>query len=120
MVNSRGDEVFDPVADKLIELGVDPIVRREVCSVLIDALQQVGWDTEYESMQRYMNDLAIVAAFVEHGVLPEGADNLPGVAEAAEPTEDALRARKQELLNELSSIDEKLAGDWFDDPGDAP
>jgi len=72
MVNSRGDEVFNPVADKLIELEVGPIVRREVCSILIEALQQVGWDTEYESMERYMHDLAIAAAFVEHGVLPGG------------------------------------------------
>lgn len=100
--------LFNPVADKLIELQLPNDVRQQVCSALIGGLQELDWDTEYESLERYLHDPAIVAAFAEHDVFPE------------EQEEDALRTRKQQLLIELAAIDEKLAGDIFDDPGDAP
>lgn len=74
MVNSRGDEVFNPVADKLTELGLSGHVRREVCRVLIDGLQQLGWDTESESLEHYRHDPAIVAAFGDCDVLSESED----------------------------------------------
>lgn len=64
-----GYEVFDPVADKLIELGATDDVKREVCSVLIAALQNRGWDTESESLGTYPDDPAIVAAFKQNGIV---------------------------------------------------
>ena len=66
---ASGGEVFDPVADKLIELGATEEMKREVCSVLIAALQNRGWDTESESLGMYPNDQGIIAAFREHGVV---------------------------------------------------
>ncbi len=65
---SSGDEVFDPVARKLIELGVPDAVKTGVCTVLIGGLQARGWDTESESLGRFAGDPAIVEAFRRNGV----------------------------------------------------
>jgi hypothetical protein len=66
---ASGDEVFDPVADTLIELGASDELKRAVCSVLIAALQNRGWDTESESLGMYPDDPAIVAAFRDNDVV---------------------------------------------------
>lgn len=72
---ASGDEVFEPVADKLIEMDAPDDLRRQVCTVLIAALQQRGWDTECESLSRYPGDPAIVAAFRDNGVQADGGDD---------------------------------------------
>lgn len=77
-----GGEVFDPVAEKMIELGVAGNVKTEVLAVLINGLQMRGWDTEEESLGEFKNDEAIVEAFRRNKVLircrdengPDGTD----------------------------------------------
>jgi hypothetical protein len=64
-----GDEVFDPVARKLIEHGASDDLKRDVCNVLIAALQNRGWDTEGESLSEFEDDEAIVDAFRKHGIV---------------------------------------------------
>jgi hypothetical protein len=66
---ASGDEVFEPVANKLIELNAPAELKRQVCSVPIEALQNRGWDTESESLGMYQDDPAIIAAFREHDIL---------------------------------------------------
>jgi hypothetical protein len=66
---ASGDEVFDPVAKKLIELGAPDELKHQVCSVLIAALQNRGWDTESESLGMFPNDRAIIAAFRDNGIV---------------------------------------------------
>ena len=74
---ASGDEVFDPVALKMQELGLSDEAKTEVLAVLIDALQERGWDTEGESLGEFADDEAIVEAFRRNGVIvkcgcPEG------------------------------------------------
>lgn len=64
---SGGDEVFDPVADALIEAQVDDAVIFKVLTTLISKLQGRDWDTEEESLSRYQNNPAVVAAFYDCG-----------------------------------------------------
>lgn len=66
---ASGDEVFDPVARKLIELEASDEAKRGVCSVLIKALQDRGWDTEGESLGEFSDDPAIVAAFRDNDIV---------------------------------------------------
>lgn len=65
---ASGGDVFDPVANKLIELDAPADLKQQVCSVLIGALQNRGWDTESESLGEYQDDPAIIAAFREHDI----------------------------------------------------
>ncbi|MBD3004796.1 hypothetical protein [Streptomyces sp. 5-10] len=66
---ASGNEVFDPVAQALIDGGADDALKRAVCSALIGSLVDRGWDTEGESLGMFQDDAAIVAAFREHGVV---------------------------------------------------
>jgi hypothetical protein len=63
-----GHEVFDPVANALIQLNVSGIVMFEVCKALIGPLQERGWDTEGESLGEFRDYPEIVAAFAVCGV----------------------------------------------------
>ena len=63
------NDVFDPVARTLIELGTDDSAKTQICSVLIDGLQDRGWDAEGESLGQFADDPAIVAAFRQRGIL---------------------------------------------------
>jgi hypothetical protein len=65
---ASGDEIFDPVAQALIDLGADATTKRRVLGTLIDKLQDNDWDTESESLERFWVDPVIVQAFYEHGV----------------------------------------------------
>lgn len=60
---SGGNEIFDSVADKLIELSVSDEIKTEVLDTLIKALFESDWDTEDESLDTYAHDSAIVEAF---------------------------------------------------------
>jgi len=65
---SGGNEIFDPVARKLITLGIDDETRYQISGALIGALQESDWDTEDESLEEFKADDAIVRAFAEHGI----------------------------------------------------
>jgi hypothetical protein len=74
--NSAG-EIFDPVAQSLIDLGSPDEVKRKILGDLIGALQDGDWDTEDESLDQFKNDPAIVAAFADHDIHLED-DDEPG------------------------------------------
>lgn len=60
--------IFNGVADALIEAGATDEVKRVALSRLIGQLRSEDWDTEYDSLQDYLGDPAIVAAFAEHDI----------------------------------------------------
>ncbi len=64
---SAGD-IFDPVAQALIDLGADRGTKRRVLGTLIDKLRDGDWDTCDESLQEFGHDADIVALFVERGI----------------------------------------------------
>jgi hypothetical protein len=64
---SAGD-IFDPVAQALIDLNADEETKRRVLGPLIDKLQDGDWDTEYVSLEQFSDDSVIVALFNERGV----------------------------------------------------
>lgn len=65
---ASGGEIFDSVADDLIRADAPDALKLLVLSGLIDRLQNKDWDTEDESLERYLNDPIIVQAFEEHGI----------------------------------------------------
>lgn len=65
---SSANEIFDPVARALIDTGADDTTKRKVLGDLISGLQDGDWDTEDESLERFLDDPAIVAAFHDHRV----------------------------------------------------
>lgn len=71
---ASGDQVFDPVARELIASGATSDVKQRVLSVLIQQLQERGWDTEGESLGLFADDPAIVAAFRERGIVQQCGD----------------------------------------------
>lgn len=66
---ASGGEVFDPVANALIRMNVSEIARYEVCKVLIEQLQERGWDTEGESLGEFQDYPEIVSAFAVNGIV---------------------------------------------------
>jgi len=66
---ASGGDVFDPVARKMRELGSTDEQVTEVLAVLIDGLQERGWDTEDESLGEFQDDAAIVEAFRRNRIL---------------------------------------------------
>lgn len=64
---SAGD-IFDPVAQALIDLGASEEIKRRVLGELIERLQDGDWDTEGESLGRFRNDLVIVELFYARNV----------------------------------------------------
>jgi hypothetical protein len=73
--NSAG-EIFDPVAQSLIDTGATDEVKRKVLGDLINALQDGDWDTEGESLDLFKDDPAIVQAFADHDVHLDDDDGL--------------------------------------------
>lgn len=61
-------EIFDPVAQALIDLGASRDVKRKVLGTLIDKLRDGDWDTCDESLAQFGGDVDIVALFVERGI----------------------------------------------------
>ena len=66
---ASGGDIFDPVADKLIDLGVEDQIKTQVLSTLIECLRNRDWDTEEESLGSYDDDPAIVEAFRRNGIV---------------------------------------------------
>lgn len=68
---SAGD-VFDRVAQALVDLGASHELKRRVLGPLIEVLRDGDWDGEEHSLARFADDPDIVAVFAEHDVvLPE-------------------------------------------------
>lgn len=65
---SGANSIFNPVARALVDAGADDTTKRKVLGDLIDGLQEGDWDTEDESLEDFLDDPAIVAAFHDHGV----------------------------------------------------
>ncbi|MBQ1096305.1 hypothetical protein KBY55_09435 [Streptomyces sp. b94] len=60
---SSANEIFNPVAATLQKAQVDDDTKRSVLHDLIYGLQEGDWDTEDESLELFLDDPAIVAAF---------------------------------------------------------
>lgn len=64
---ASGNLVFDPVCRHVLELvhggDLEEVVGQEVLEQLIQALQDVGWDTEDESLAEFRDNLMVVMAF---------------------------------------------------------
>jgi len=65
---SSANEIFNPVARSLQEVGVSDQTKRKVLGDLIGGLQDGDWDTEDESLEEFLDDQAIVSAFADHDV----------------------------------------------------
>jgi len=65
---NSANEIFDPVAHKLIELDISDGVTTEVLTVLIKTLLDGDWDTPGESLDEFKADNAIVEAFRRNGI----------------------------------------------------
>ncbi|MCF2130153.1 hypothetical protein L1I79_27525 [Strepomyces sp. STD 3.1] len=65
---SAGLTFFDPVARSLIEAGASDEQKEQVLGDLIANLQAEDWDTELDSLQRFLDDPAIVRAFANNGI----------------------------------------------------
>jgi hypothetical protein len=65
---SSANRIFNPVARALQDANVPDETRRTVLGDLIGGLQNGDWDTEDESLEDFLDDPAIVAAFADHGV----------------------------------------------------
>jgi hypothetical protein len=61
-------EIFDPVAQALIDCGADEQTKRRVLGMLIGKLQDGDWDTEDESMRQFRHDPVIAELFRKAGV----------------------------------------------------
>lgn len=68
MVWASGEEIFDKVADGLIAAKASDDIKRSVLGDLIDALEAGDWDTESESLDRYLDDPIIVELFRARGI----------------------------------------------------
>lgn len=60
--------IFNNVADALVEAGASDELKEKTLTKLIGTLQKADWDTEYDSLQDYLSDPAIVRAFAAHGI----------------------------------------------------
>lgn len=77
---SHGSEVFDPVAEKMIEIGVPPQQQTEIASALISALRDQDWDDPEESLSAFGRHPAIVEAFARQDITldDDEEDDAPG------------------------------------------
>jgi hypothetical protein len=88
---SSANQIFDPVAQALIDTGATPEVKRKVLGDLIGGLQDGDWDTEDESLERFRKDPAIVAAFADHDIALERSDSDSDVFELIKEIASQLR-----------------------------
>lgn len=65
---ASASEIFDPIAQALIDLNANPATKRRVLGTLISTLRANDWDTEDESLDEFRHDAEIVAIFYEQGV----------------------------------------------------
>lgn len=58
-------EIFGPVCEELQKSHLWPATRKKILVVLIKALRDGDWDTEYASLEEFADDEVVVAAFRE-------------------------------------------------------
>jgi hypothetical protein len=62
-------EIFDPIAQALIDLQAPDELKRVLLTDLIGRLRAEDWDTEDYSLSLFRHDPVIVAAFAANGVM---------------------------------------------------
>lgn len=72
---NSANQIFDPVAQALVDHHVPDDVVTTVCTALIRELQNNDWDTEDESLEQFADHPAIVAAFAAQGVTFDDEDD---------------------------------------------
>ena len=65
---NSANRIFDPVARALINTGADDTTKRKVLGDLVRELQEGDWDTEDESLEEFLDDDAVIAAFHDRKV----------------------------------------------------
>lgn len=65
---SAGYKIFDPIASALIEANASDELKERTLTPLIPTLQREDWDTELDSLQRFLDDPAIVRAFANNDI----------------------------------------------------
>lgn len=103
--NSARD-IFDPVAQALIDAGAPAETKTRVLGDLIHKLQEEDWDTEGESLDLFRRDPAIVEAFRQHGVTLSGDEDedTAGHLEEARDLARALHAALKEVAEGYAEI----------------
>lgn len=66
---NSGNEIFNPVARKALELGMTDEQVTELLTVLIAEMQQADWDTEGESLDEFESHPSIVEAFRRNDII---------------------------------------------------
>ena len=65
---NSANRIFDPVAKALIDTGADDTTKRKVLSDLISELRDGDWDTCDESLEDFLDQPAVIAAFHDHNI----------------------------------------------------
>ena len=60
-------EIFDDVANGLIEVGASDEIKERVLGKLADSLSGQDWDTQDESLEEFADDPVIVKLFEVRG-----------------------------------------------------
>lgn len=60
--------IFNTIADALIEAEASDAIKERALTKVIARLQDDDWDTELDSLQSYLDDPAIVAAFAANDI----------------------------------------------------
>lgn len=76
---SGGNEIFDVVARKVtgqcfLVCDDEHCICVPILDTLIRALQDAGWDTEDESLERFVGVKVVVEAFRRRGIVRESDD----------------------------------------------
>ncbi len=63
-----GNDVFDVVAHEVLSNPIPPAIQMRILSTLIGSLQDQGWDTEDEALERWSSYREAVDAFRLQGI----------------------------------------------------
>ena len=100
---SAGPRFFDPIAWALIDAGASDEQLRQTLGNLIDGLQELDWDTEHDSLQKFQDYPAIVEVFADRGIiLPEQ----PTPNDETTKPEDPIHA--QPISDEMAELSSRL------------
>ncbi len=72
---ASASNIFDRVAQALVDLNADDDTKKRVLGPLIDELTDGDWDTCDESAERFADDPIIVELFAERGWGPGAEDD---------------------------------------------
>lgn len=68
--------LFNEITNAMIESGISGDKLTDVCEKMINEFQEMGWDTEDESLEAFTHQPAVVEAFRRCGVHPSGREEL--------------------------------------------